>query len=84
MGPQVSEALRNALMITAFVAVMMIAVEYLNILTRGTFESALRGSPPHSTWRPRCSARYRAASARSRWSRSTRTGWSRSAQSSPA
>jgi hypothetical protein len=46
MGPQVSEALRNALMITAFVAVMMIAVEYLNILTRGTFESALRGSPP--------------------------------------
>jgi len=35
----------EAVMITAFVAVMMIAVEYLNVLTSGTFESALRGAP---------------------------------------
>jgi hypothetical protein len=35
----------DAAMITAFVAVMMIAVEYLNVLTRGTFESALRAAP---------------------------------------
>jgi hypothetical protein len=35
----------EAAMITAFVAVMMIAVEYLNVLTSGTFESALRGAP---------------------------------------
>jgi hypothetical protein len=35
----------DAAMITAFVAVMMIAVEYLNVLTSGTFESALRGAP---------------------------------------
>ncbi|MGD2070367.1 MAG: putative manganese transporter [Gemmatimonadota bacterium] len=38
-------ALRDSVMITAFVAVMMIAVEYLNVLTRGTFESAFRGAP---------------------------------------
>jgi hypothetical protein len=38
-------ALTHAAMITAFVAVMMISVEYLNVLTRGAFESALRGSP---------------------------------------
>lgn len=35
----------EAVMITAFVAVMMIAVEYVNVLTAGTFESALRGTP---------------------------------------
>jgi hypothetical protein len=35
----------EAAMITAFVAVMMIAVEYLNVLTSGAFESALRGAP---------------------------------------
>jgi hypothetical protein len=40
----VSTALEAA-MITGFVAVMMIAVEYLNVLTSGTFESALRGAP---------------------------------------
>jgi hypothetical protein len=34
----------EAAMITTFVAVMMIGVEYLNVLTRGTFESALAGS----------------------------------------
>jgi hypothetical protein len=32
-------------MITAFVGVMMIAVEYVNVLTRGTLESKLRGAP---------------------------------------
>lgn len=37
--------LLNAVMITGFVAVMMIAVEYLNILSRGTFEAALRRAP---------------------------------------
>lgn len=42
-----SGALVTAGMITAFVAVMMIAVEYLNVLTRGTFESALRRAPAY-------------------------------------
>jgi hypothetical protein len=31
-------------MITGFVAVMMILVEYLNVLTRGTWQKALYGS----------------------------------------
>ena len=31
----------RALMITAFVAVMMITVEYISVLTRGTFQDAL-------------------------------------------
>ena len=38
-------AVLDALMITAFVAVMMIAVEYLNVLTRGAFEKGLRAAP---------------------------------------
>ena len=33
--------LSHALMITAFVAVMMITVEYISVLTQGTFQSAL-------------------------------------------
>lgn len=33
--------LTRALMITAFVAVMMITVEYISVLTQGTFQSAL-------------------------------------------
>jgi len=37
--------LQQALMITAFVAVMMLAVEYLNVLTRGVLLGALAGSP---------------------------------------
>jgi hypothetical protein len=41
----VAGALVDAVMITAFVAVMMIAVEYLNVLTRGAFERALRAAP---------------------------------------
>jgi hypothetical protein len=45
MFHELGSATLEAAMITAFVAVMMIAVEYLNVLTRGTFESALRGSP---------------------------------------
>ncbi len=40
-----TDALTHAAMITGFVAVMMISVEYVNVLTRGTFEAALRGSP---------------------------------------
>jgi len=39
------QSLGHAVMITAFVAVMMIAVEYLNILTRGTLGAGLRGRP---------------------------------------
>ncbi len=42
---ELSHALGHAVMITAFVAVMMMAVEYFNVLSRGTFETALRGSP---------------------------------------
>lgn len=41
----VAGAIVDALMITAFVAVMMIAVEYLNVLTRGAFEKGLRAAP---------------------------------------
>ena len=35
----------DAAAITAFVAVMMMAVEYLNVSTRGAFERALRAAP---------------------------------------
>jgi len=45
MVMELQNALGQAVMITAFVAVMMMAVEYVNVLTRGTFETALRGSP---------------------------------------
>jgi hypothetical protein len=38
-------AVLDALMVTAFVAVMMIAVEYLNVLTRGAVEKGLRAAP---------------------------------------
>jgi hypothetical protein len=44
MATEFEGALGQAVMITAFVAVMMMAVEYLNVLTRGTLERALRGS----------------------------------------
>lgn len=45
MAHDLARAALEAVMITAFVAVMMIGVEYLNVLTRGTFESALTRSP---------------------------------------
>jgi hypothetical protein len=45
MSGDILGAIGQATMITAFVAVMMIAVEYANVLTRGTFERVLRGSP---------------------------------------
>ncbi|MGD8322166.1 MAG: putative manganese transporter [Gemmatimonadota bacterium] len=45
MVPDIQSVLSQAIMITVFVAVMMIAVEYLNVLTRGAFEGWLRGSP---------------------------------------
>lgn len=45
MVSELRETLGQAMMITAFVAVMMMAVEYLNVLTRGTLERAVRGSP---------------------------------------
>jgi Putative, 10TM heavy-metal exporter len=45
MLSELGGTLGQAAMITVFVAVMMIAVEYLNVLTHGTFETALRGSP---------------------------------------
>ena len=37
--------LTQALMITTFVAVMMIAVEYLSVLTRGAFQRVMGGAP---------------------------------------
>jgi hypothetical protein len=40
-----SDVLAQALKVTAFVAVMMIAVEYVNVLTRGTWARALAASP---------------------------------------
>ena len=39
------DLLRHTLQITAFVAVMMVVVEYVNILTRGLWSRALTGSP---------------------------------------
>lgn len=45
MIAQLQPAFNQAVMITAFVGVMMMAVEYLNVLTRGTLEGCLRGSP---------------------------------------
>jgi hypothetical protein len=45
MAHDLAGAAFEAAMITTFVAVMMIGVEYLNVLTRGTFESALAGFP---------------------------------------
>jgi len=44
MATEFEGAFGQAVMITAFVAVMMMAVEYLNVLTQGTLERALRGS----------------------------------------
>ncbi len=40
------QTLGHALMITGFVAVMMLVIEYLNVVTRGTWERALS----HHTW----------------------------------
>jgi hypothetical protein len=41
---EVWSVLRQAFQVTAFVAVMMIAVEYLNVLTRGAWPAILAGS----------------------------------------
>ena len=41
MATEFEGALGQAVMITAFVAVMMIAVEYLSVVTRGAFQRAL-------------------------------------------
>jgi putative 10TM heavy-metal exporter len=38
------ESLTQALMITGFVFVMMLVIEYLNVLTRGIWQQGLRGS----------------------------------------
>ncbi len=40
------EIIEKTLMITAFVAVMMLIIEYLNVQTRGLFLNALTGSRP--------------------------------------
>lgn len=45
MPQLLGDALRDAAMITAFVGMMMIAVEYLNVLTRGTIEHSLQRAP---------------------------------------
>jgi len=41
---QVGQVLQKALLITAFVAAMMVLVDWLNVLTRGTWQRALCGS----------------------------------------
>ncbi len=38
------ESLNHAIMITGFVFVMMLVIEYLNVLTQGTWQRGLRGS----------------------------------------
>jgi hypothetical protein len=43
-GMMLSDVLAQALKVTAFVAVMMIAVEYVNVLTQGTWARALAAS----------------------------------------
>ena len=45
MVPALFEALIHAVLITAFVAMMMIAVEYLSVMSQGTFQRVLEGSP---------------------------------------
>ena len=44
MTEALATAVSDALMISAFVGTMMIGVEYLSVLSRGTFQSALTGS----------------------------------------
>jgi hypothetical protein len=41
----IHEVIEHTLMITAFVAVMMITVEYVNVLTQGSLVRVLRGAP---------------------------------------
>lgn len=38
------ESLTHAIMITGFVFVMMLVIEYLNVLTQGAWQQGLRGS----------------------------------------
>ena len=45
MLADVLDCVGQALRVTAFVAIMMIAVEYLNVLTRGAWGRALAASP---------------------------------------
>lgn len=40
----IRESLAHAIMITGFVFVMMVAIEYLNVLTQGAWQRGLRGS----------------------------------------
>lgn len=40
-----AEVLKHSLMITGFVFAMMVAVDYLNVLSRGRLESYIRGGP---------------------------------------
>ncbi len=44
MSTLLSESLTHALMITGFVFVMMLVIEYLNVLTQGVWQQGLRGS----------------------------------------
>ena len=39
-----AEILNSAVMITGFVFVMMLVIEYLNVLSRGAWQTSLRGS----------------------------------------
>lgn len=39
----ISDSLSHALMITGFVFVMMLVIEYLNVLTEGVWQRGLRG-----------------------------------------
>ncbi len=45
MYPAAMQYLAQALMITAFVGVMMVVIEYVNVQTRGASERLLRGGP---------------------------------------
>ena len=67
------DSLLHALMITGFVFVMMLVIEYLNVLTQGVWQSGLRGR----RWRQYLLAALLGATpgCMGALSRSTLTGW---------
>ncbi len=45
MGSFVQHSITHAIMITGFVFMMMVLIEYLNVLSGGIWQKGLRGSP---------------------------------------
>ena len=76
------EVLRETILITGFVFVMMLVIEYVNVLTSGAWLSGLAGTAGGSTRSPERSGSSRAASGTSPSSPCTRIGSSASGRSS--